>query len=344
MPKSLFICLTGAVLLAGAAGSIAANDTETDAKSRIVIAGTLAPEDAAVAPSPDQGWQMVWSDEFDGKEIDRTKWGFDIDCWGGGNDERQCYTDRKSNAAIVDGRLVITARRNTTTGPAYPPHMRTSAEAAKAKNTKPYTSARLTTKTRHSWKYGWIEVRARLPQGQGTWPAIWMLPEANAYGPWATSGEIDILEAVNMGVPCAACPGGKENTILGTLHFGGVWPKNAFHTEEVALPGDLDGFHTFSIIWREGEMIWLVDGRQYARKTSDIWHTTTTDAPNAPFDQSFHLILNLAIGGGLAESRGVGGVSGKNFPKRFEIDWVRIWQCADDPATGKACPMQGGTS
>lgn len=109
--------------------------------------------------------------------------------------------------------------------------------------TKPFTSARMVTRARAAWQYGRIEVRAKLPQGQGTWPAIWMLPESNAYGTWASSGEIDIPEAVNLGVPCARCPGGRESTILGTLHFGGRWPDNALKSSEMSAPEVLEGFH-----------------------------------------------------------------------------------------------------
>ena len=144
-------------------------------------------------------WQLVWSDEFDQSAIDAAKWGFDVDCWGGGNHERQCYTASGDNAAIVDGKLVITALRQRVSGPAFPQSQRNTAGTRNAVAARNYTSARLTTRGKASWRYGRIEVRALLPQGQGTWPAIWMLPEENVYGPWAASGEIDILEAVNLG-------------------------------------------------------------------------------------------------------------------------------------------------
>ncbi|WP_246611019.1 glycoside hydrolase family 16 protein [Aquisediminimonas profunda] len=274
-----------------------------------------------------QDWMLVWSDEFNGKKIDSRKWGFDVDCWGGGNEERQCYTRSARNAVIKDGKLVITARHERTTGLALPVHLRTSSPLPLAVVAREFSSARLTTRGKAAWRYGRVEVNARLPQGQGTWPAIWMLPEKERYGSWAASGEIDILEAVNLGVACTKCPGGRENTILGTLHFGGQWPKNVHKGEEVSFPQVLDQeFHTYAIEWTHDQISWQVDGRTYAVRTAKDWSTSGSAEPGAPFDQPFHLILNLAIGGKLAESRGLGGVRFDDYPKQMEVDWVRIWQ------------------
>lgn len=294
-------------------------------------------------PALAQDMTLVWSDEFDQPEIDPAKWSFDVDCWGGGNDERQCYTDSDRNARIEDGKLVITALHERSTGPALPLTHPGRAADPDATATRPFTSARLTTRGKAAWRYGRIEVRARLPQGQGTWPAVWMLPEANAYGPWAASGEIDILEAVNLGVPCASCPGGRENTILGTLHFGGVWPDNAHKGDETAAPEVLEGFHTYSIEWQADHMVWRIDGRRFAERTLGDWWSAGSASPGAPFDQPFHLIINLAIGGKLAETRGTGGVSTDDFPKQLEIDWVRIWQKSDDPARPTAGMVNQGS-
>ncbi len=285
---------------------------------------------AMAVPLPAQAaaadWQLIWSDEFTGPAIDSAKWSFDVDCWGGGNNERQCYTDHKDNARIVDGALVITALHERVSGPALPASQRANPAKPGDLVTRDYTSARLTTRGKAAWRYGRIEVRASLPQGQGTWPAIWMLPEANTYGPWAASGEIDILEAVNLGVPCKACAGGKEDTILGTLHFGKPWPGNTHKGDEVHKPAVLEGFHTYAITWEPDRITWQIDGETYAVRQRSEWFTSGSATPGAPFDQPFHLILNLAFGGGLAESRGIKGVSNSNFPKRFLIDWVRVWQ------------------
>ena len=278
------------------------------------------------------GWILVWADEFNGTAIDKAKWGFDVDCWGGGNNERQCYTRSARNAGIEDGKLVITARRERSTGPALPEAQRRQAANANAEATRDFSSARLTTRGRAAWRYGRIEVRAKLPQGQGTWPAIWMLPEKSRYGAWAASGEIDILEAVNLGVLCPKCPGGRENTILGTIHFGGRQPANKFASTEIAFPEVLEGFHTYAVEWFSDRIEWQVDGRTYSVQRADKWFTTGSKTPGAPFDQPFHLILNLAIGGGLPEGRGLGGVRDDGYPKRMEVDWVHIWQKPDGAA------------
>jgi beta-glucanase (GH16 family) len=305
----------------------------------LVIALALEAGQAPPAKPEQHGWALVWSDEFEGKTLDPAKWGFDVDCWGGGNDERQCYTASARNATIENGSLVITARREEVRGPALPQRMRKQSPSPAADVTRQFSSARLTTRGKASWTYGRIEVRARLPQGQGTWPAIWMLPEEDIYGGWAASGEIDILEAVNLGVTCDACPGGRETRILGTLHFGGEWPDNKHKGDEMAFPDVLDGdFHTYALFWFPDRMVWQVDGRTFAERRLGEWSTTASDRPTAPFDQPFHLILNLAIGGRLAESRGLGGVGLGGYPKRMEIDWVRVWQIGGtdvSPATGQ---------
>ena len=164
-----------------------------------------------------------------------------------------------------------------------------------------------------------------------------MLPEKDRYGAWAASGEIDILEAVNLGVACAKCPGGRENTILATLHFGGKWPNNKQKGEEVPFPAVLDGgFHIYGIEWHPDRITWFVDGRAFAERKAEEWSTTGSTVPGAPFDQPFHLVLNLAIGGKLAESRGLGGVRLDGYPKRMDVDWVRVWQQDGTQATAKA--------
>jgi beta-glucanase (GH16 family) len=308
---------------------------------RTALALLLAAAAATPAAASD-GWQLVWSDDFDGTEIDRGKWDYDVDCWGGGNNERQCYTDRKDNAAVKDGRLVITARKEAASGPAFPLAQRGDPAKANARATRDYSSARLVTRGKAAWTYGKVEVRAKLPQGQGTWPAIWMLPEDHHYGTWAASGEIDILEAVNLGAKCKECPGGIENRILGTLHSGGQWPANKHKGDETVLPAPIDDFHVFGIVWEAGRIDWTIDGKVYATQRAGDWSTTGSKDPNAPFDRPFHLLLNLAVGGGLAEGRTEKGVDGRGYPKSFEIDWVRVWQCGPDAASRAACSADGG--
>lgn len=309
---------------------------------RLLVLAALAAPEPTLAAAPPGDWQLVWSDEFSAPAINKAKWSFDVDCWGGGNAERQCYTAKSTNARISKGQLVITARRERITGPALPASQRANPAEPGALVTRDYSSARLTTRGKASWRYGRIEVRASLPQGQGTWPAIWMLPEKDMYGTWAASGEIDILEAVNLGVPCAACAGGREDTILGTLHFGKPWPGNTHSGTEVHHPPVLKGFHTYAIEWQPDRITWAVDGKTYAVRQRSQWWTSGSATPGAPFDQPFHLILNLAFGGGLPESRGLKGVSNTNFPKRFLIDWVRVWQKPVKTASAAPARLQGG--
>lgn len=311
-------------------------NTDEESSSVDAISGVAT----NIASTPEQyEWELVWSDDFDGHTVDRSKWGYEVDCWGGGNNERQCYTDDPRNASVKDGKLVITARKEHSTGPALPERMREDGKKV-AVATKPFTSARLVTREKAAWRYGKIEIRAKLPQGQGIWSAIWMLPENDRYGGWAASGEIDILEAVNLGVSCKDCEGGRESTILGTLHFGGEWPKNKLAGTEIEYPPVLDGYHTYAIIWRKGAFRWLVDGKVFATKQASDWSTTGTDDPDAPFDQPFYLILNLAVGGGLPESRNDKGVSPKGFPKEMLVDWVRVSYCSVEPETGDVCVDQ----
>ena len=306
------------------------------ALSFAVLAALLAPASTAQVPLPAGDWQLVWSDEFEAPKLDRAKWSFDVDCWGGGNAERQCYTDSKRNAAIAGGMLVITALRQRSEGPALPKSQRQASGLANQTATREFSSARLTTRGKAAWRYGRFEMRARLPQGQGTWPAFWMLPESDRYGAWAASGEIDILEAVNLGVPCAKCVGLREDTVLGTIHFGAKWPHNTFASTEIHAPQVLEGFHTYAVEWQPGQITWLLDGKVYATKRASDWSTTGSKVPGAPFDQPFHLILNLAIGGHLPEERGLRGVALGDFPKRYEIDWIRVWQKPATAANGGA--------
>lgn len=291
------------------------------------------------------GWRLVWSDEFDGADIDPELWTREVDCWGGGNEERQCYTASDRNARVEDGCLVIEAHLEETSGPAWPARLmdELTPEQQIATRTQPFSSARLNTQGNGDWRYGRIEVRARLPEGQGTWPAIWMLPSDNVYGGWALSGEIDILEAVNLGAPCEDCDGPVENRMFGTLHFGGAWPHNRHENRRTTLPTGPAGeqvFHVFAVEWTEGRVEWFLDGESYGSLTPENWTTDSPLAagnPNAPFDQRFYLILNLAIGGHLAESHTAGGVDYEGYPRQFQVDWVRVYDCPEDTETARAC-------
>ncbi|NRA47073.1 MAG: family 16 glycosylhydrolase [Oligoflexales bacterium] len=243
-------------------------------------------------------WALVWSDEFDLEEIDQSKWTHEVDGLGGGNNELQYYTDRPENSKIEDSKLVIIAREEKF-GPKG--------------QEKRYTSARLNTKFKGDWKYGRFDIRAKLPYGKGTWPAIWMLPSNNKYGNWPTSGEIDIMEAVNLN------KNGKH-LIYASTHFGGMRPKNKSKILKFPTSNSLtNDYHTYSIEWEESEIRWYIDGYQYASQRE--WSTPGGDFP-APFDQEFHLLINLAIGGNFPGSPN----SETQFPQELKIDYVRVYQ------------------
>jgi beta-glucanase (GH16 family) len=272
-------------------------------------------------------WKLVWSDEFDGDHLDRAKWSYVVDCAGGGNDERQCYVDAPDIVSAKDGILRIRAVKRPTTGPAR------SGGGPVPTKTMDYASGRITTAGKASWRYGKVEARIRVPGGQGVWPAFWMMPETPAYGGWPRSGEIDILETINLGAPCPTCDGGKENRAFGTLHFAGDAEghhRQSGHNTPIPTPAPaplspLDGFHVYGVEWSPDAIAWLIDGREYARATAEAWKRA--DLPGAaPFDQPFHIILNLAYGGRWPESANAKGVDDGALPATLEVDWVRVSQ------------------
>jgi beta-glucanase (GH16 family) len=240
--------------------------------------------------------KLVWQDEFDGDQLDYSKWGIEQNAFGGGNGELQIYTDRKENVRVESGCLVIEARRDN---------------AGVSGTVREYSSGRVRTKHRGDWKYGRVEVRAKLPAGQGIWPAIWMLPTDDVYGTWAASGEIDIMEM----------RGQTPSIVLGTLHHGGAWPNNQHTGAEFKLAQGTfaDDFHTFAVEWREGEIRWLIDGVAY--QTQNQWSSAGGDFP-APFDQRFHLLLNVAVGGQFVGPPDATTV----YPQQMLVDYVRVYQ------------------
>ncbi|MDZ7925103.1 MAG: family 16 glycosylhydrolase [Marinagarivorans sp.] len=190
------------------------------------------------------------------------------------------------------------------------------------------------TKKKADWTYGRFEIRAKLPAGQGTWPAIWMLPSDDVYGGWANSGEIDIMEAVNL-------KAGGERQVHGTLHYGATWPNNVYSGSPYSLPNGVnpaDDFHVYVIEWEQGEIRWYADGDHYATQTSSGWYTVSAlNNPFAPFDQRFHMILNFAVGGNWPEGANNKGIDASVFPQEMLVDYVRVYQCTANPITGKGC-------
>jgi beta-glucanase (GH16 family) len=308
----------------------------------LLLSGACSPPaEQSFAPRDGAGWELVWADEFDGTALDRTKWTPEVSCWGGGNNERQCYTDRPENIAVDGGLLLLKARKERFAGPARPPEI---AEPDNPRLVQSHTSGKVRTIGLHAWRYGRIEARAKVPAGQGTWPAIWMMPNDPAYGPWPRSGEIDILEAVNIGAKCKRCVGGVgENRTISALHFGDFAPRNRFVDHRNALPGHMlpsDAFHVYAVEWGEGLLRFLVDDRVHLTVTADQWSTAARNAKGnaaAPFDQPFYIMANLAVGGRLSEENNAKGVAAGSFPAQFAIDWIRVYRCARDPVTGRAC-------
>ena len=239
-------------------------------------------------------WTLVWNDEFDYTGLpDDKKWNYDTDgnSWGWGNNEAQHYTAKdSSNAWVNNGILTITAREQKV-------------------GDKKYTSARLTTKDKGDWLYGRFEIRAKLPTGRGTWPAIWMLPTDLAYGKWPASGEIDIMENV----------GYNPDTIFGSAHT-----KTYNHiigtqkTKGIYFPTSYSQFHVYALEWEKDEYRLYVDNTLYF-----TFKNEKTGYAEWPFDKRFYLILNLAVGGNWG---GMHGIGDNVFPGKFLIDYVRVYK------------------
>lgn len=238
---------------------------------------------------------LVWSDDFNGNQLDQSKWtaivsdGCPGNC-GFGNNELQYYLDDKKNLSVSDGSLKITALKD-------------------GFDSKEYTSSKLISKAKGDWQYGRIEVRAKLPQGKGTWPAIWMLPTLDRQMKWPRDGEIDIMEHVgyNQGMIYGTIHTEKYNHVIGTQK-----------SDSIYLNDVSDTFHEYALAWDQDKMVWSVDGKEYL----------TLDKNNEgyegwPFDQPFHLILNLAVGGNWG---GKYGVDDSIWPQTMEIDYVKVYQ------------------
>jgi beta-glucanase (GH16 family) len=292
------------------------------------------------AMSPESAWTLVWSDEFDTAEIDPGKWEHSFDCTDHGNNEAQCYTDRAQNSYIdSDGILHIVAREESFSGPEHSPD-HAEYDRNDTSITKSYTSARLRSKNLFDFKYGRIEVRARLAGGQGMWPAIWLLPTDWVYGGWPSSGEIDMMEAVNLDTA------GKPNQVHGSMNYGMKWPQWSATGRDYVSPRSFTReFHTFLLEWEADEIRWFVDGIHYQTQTSKNWYNYIWEGqqqgfmvanPRAPYDQDFHLLLNLAVGGHWP------GQPDKNWrsKREFLVDYVRVYQCGSGNADGSGCASE----
>ena len=254
-------------------------------------------------------WKLVWSDEFDKPGLpDPAKWGYEVGFIR--NNEAQYYTrERKENARVEDGYLVIEARKEKTKNEAYRPEGGEGRRRGRGSEFAEYTSASLLTKGKAEWTYGRIEVRAKLPSGRGTWPAIWTLgTNINQVG-WPTCGEIDIMEFV----------GYEPGVVHANIHTGDYnHVKGTGKGNKISVPDASEQFHVYVVEWYPDRLDFFLDDKKYFtfRKESDrvgVW----------PFNQPQYLILNLAIGGAWGGQKGIDDTI---FPQRYLIDYVRVYQ------------------
>ena len=266
---------------------------------------------AVTLPAFSQKYVLVWSDEFNTPGLpDSTKWDYEVGEIR--NNELQYYTsNRIENARIEDTVLVLEARKENYEGANY-------------------TSASIISKNRGDWKYGKIEISAKVPAGKGTWPALWMLPTNNEYGEWAKSGEIDIMEYIGV----------EPQNIFYTAHFQGTGTSGHASSGSGAtsqIQNPWEKFIKFSLIWTPDKIEWYANDvkfHTYAKPADDYrrW----------PFDKEFYLILNLAYGGTWG---GYDGVDDSKLPHKFLVDYVRVYQLQDseEPFSLTIEPTDGGT-
>ncbi|MGG3280511.1 family 16 glycosylhydrolase [Paenibacillus solani] len=260
-----------------------------------------------------EGMNLIWQDEFNGTSLDRSKWDYDLgyylnddpNTWGWGNSELQHYTDSAQNVFVQDGKLNIRALNDPKSFPQDP------------NRSAPYSSGKITTKNHFSLTYGRVDFRAKLPTGNGIWPALWMLPKDDRYGVWASTGEIDVMEA----------RGRLPGTTSGALHFGGQWPANRHLSGEYHFPAGqtfANDYHVYSVVWEEDNIKWYVDGKFFFKVTRDQWYSAAApNNPNAPFDQPFYLIMNLALGGTFDGGR---TPDPSDIPATMQVDYVRVYK------------------
>ena len=239
-----------------------------------------------------KGWKLSWSEEFNYTGLpDTTIWNYSVGGKGYGNNELQYYTEADTNNAVVkNGKLFITALKQS-----------------KEKNN--YTSARLFSKDKAEFTYGRIEVRAKLPAGRGTWPAIWMLGKNRATTNWPECGEIDIMEHV----------GYDPDSIHGTIHTKAYnHIKGTQKGKAIFIKNPYSEFNTYAIEWTPEKIDFLVNDVVYNHIKNE--HLSTAEWP---FDQPFYLILNLAVGGNWGGKK---GIDDSVFPATMEVDYIRVYQ------------------
>ncbi len=234
--------------------------------------------------------KLVWSDEFDGDsdEPNPLYWDFKEGAHGWGNGEIQNYTKTRENSYVSNGTLKIVAKKES--------------------NGK-WTSARLVSQYKKSMTYGYIEFRAKVPKEKGCWPALWLLPEKNTYGSWLRSGEIDVMEA--------------SQNVWGSSVYGTAHCRSGYGANPIVTAGreikKRENWHTYAVNWTQEGLTWYYDGTILAEYRNP--HTSEDAWMYWPFDQPFHILMNVAMGGNL------GGDIDKKIEKCvMEIDYVRLYQ------------------
>jgi beta-glucanase (GH16 family) len=277
-------------------------------QTKLIIAGlcALAASSAIAGPAPaplppggkPAGYKLVWADEFDKPGLpDPAKWAYDtgMNKTGWANQELQYYAnDRLENTRVAGGKLLITARKEKlATAPDF--------------GGQAYTSGRLYTRGKFEFTYGFVEVRAKLPCGPGTWPAIWTL---GTKGNWPEQGEIDIME--HSGIK------GKQGEVLGSVHTGAFnWPKNTQVSGPTRVETVCDAFHNYQLTWDADRLVIGVDNKNFVQMPN----SKDGDRQKWPFSDPQYLILNVAVGGMMG-----GPVDERILPATMEVEYVRVYQ------------------
>jgi beta-glucanase (GH16 family) len=236
------------------------------------------------------GYSLKWSDEFDGNKLNTASWNYESGGGGWGNNELQNYTSSPKNSFVTSGGYLVIEARKETIG------------------TNQYSSARLTTYGKKDFTYGRIDIRAKLPKGQGVWPALWMLGRNIGTTPWPASGEIDIMELL----------GHQPNKTYGTIHWGNVGGQSTHIGGEYILPAAdfYSTFHVFTFLWTSDKMEWYIDDvKFYTANKSQV-------TGNYPFDKPFFFIFNVAVGGNWPGNPDATTV----LPQRMIVDYIRVFQ------------------
>ncbi|MEX2568465.1 MAG: glycoside hydrolase family 16 protein [Cyclobacteriaceae bacterium] len=281
--------------------TVQAHATETDfiheEVSVIVTEQMLGigfPESGFSSPVTYEGYTLVWNDEFDAQTLS-SDWVFETgdgcpNLCGWGNNELQYY--HRENTELKDGYLVVTAKEENMGG-------------------KNYTSSRLKTQGQRNFRFGRIDIRAALPQGQGIWPAFWMLGENITEVPWPACGEIDIMEMIGGSAD------GRDNTVHGTLH----WDNNGNYASDGGKRSLSEGailkdnFHVYSLIWEENQISWLLD--------DEVFHIMDiSPAAMDEFREPFFLLINMAVGGNWPGNPD----DSTSFPQQLAVDYVRVFE------------------